>query len=332
MSAEKKDLMLRPLTRRAALASAASLVVSAGASAAEWPSRPVMLIVPYAPGGHTDIMARVLGDYLSRSFGQAFLVDNRPGAGGSIATAYVAGSAPDGHTLLFGSVAQISIVPLVQKVRYDSDRDFIPISIFGSGVIALVANAKVPITSVAELISYAKSHPGKLNYSSAGFGSFSHLGGAMLAARAGIELTHVAYKGASPAVQAVAAGEVQIYIGNRAELLPLAQAGNIRLLGVATKERVPDWPDVPAIADTLPGFEMAGWQGLLAPAGTPPEIISRLEREAIAAAKDPATVERLSRLPASAIGSSSAEFLATVRNERGLYQNAVKAAGVEIKG
>ena len=319
------------MTRRAILASAASLVVLAGASAAEWPSRPVTLVVPYAAGGHTDIMARVLGDYLSKSLGQAFLVENRPGAGGSIATAYVAGSAPDGHTLLFGSVAQISIVPLVQKVRFDPDRDFIPVSIFGSGVIALVANANVPIKTVAELISYAKANPGKLNYSSAGFGSFSHLGGAMLAARAGIELTHVAYKGASPAVQAVATGEVQVYIGNRAELLPLAQAGKIRLLGVATSERVPDWPDVPAIADTVPGFVMSGWQGLLAPAGTPTSIISQLEREAIAAAKNPVIAERLSRLPANAIGSTSAEFIATVRNERGLYQDAVKAAGIEIK-
>ena len=290
------------------------------------------LVVPYAAGGHTDIMARLLADYLSKSLGQAFLVENRPGAGGSIATAYVAGSAPDGHTLLFGSVAQISIVPFVQKVRYNPERDFIPISIFGSGIIALVANAKVPIKTVAELISYAKANPGKLNYSSAGFGSFSHLGGAMLAARAGIDLMHVAYKGASPAVQAVATGEVQVYIGNRAELLPLAQAGKIRLLGVATTERVPDWPDVPVIADTLPGFAMAGWQGLLAPAGTPPEIVSRLERDAIAAAKDPVTVERLSRLPANAIGSTSAAFIATVRNERELYQEAVKAAGIEIKG
>ena len=209
MSVEMKYPSRSALTRRAVLASAASLVVLAEASAAEWPSRPVTLVVPYAPGGHTDIMARVLGDYLGKSLGQVFLVENRPGAGGSIATAYVAGSAPDGHTLLFGSVAQISIVPLVQKVRYDSDRDFIPVSIFGSGVIALVANAKVPIKTVAELISYAKANPGKLNYSSAGFGSFSHLAGAMLAARAGIDLTHVAYKGASPAVQAVATGEVQ---------------------------------------------------------------------------------------------------------------------------
>jgi tripartite-type tricarboxylate transporter receptor subunit TctC len=318
------------VTRRGLLALSACAIMASGA-AAQGQSRPTTLIVPYAAGGHTDIMARLLADYLTKSIGQTFVVENRPGAGGSIATAYVADSAPDGHTLLFGSVAQISIVPFVQKVRYDPDKSFIPISIFGGGVIALVSNANLPIKTLPELISYAKAHTGKLNYSSAGFGSFSHLGGAMLASRAGINITHVPYKGASPAVQAVSTGEVQVYIGNRAELLPLAQSGKIRLLGVATAERVPDWPDVPVIADTIPGFKMGGWQGLLAPAKTPKAIVDRLEREAIAATKAPLTIERLNRLPANAVGSSSAEFVATIRGERELYKEAVKAAGITIK-
>jgi tripartite-type tricarboxylate transporter receptor subunit TctC len=153
----------------------------------------------------------------------------------------------------------------------------------------------------------------------------------MFTARAGVDIAHVPYKGAAPAVQAMVAGQVQIYIGNRAELLPIAQSGKIRLLGVATPERVPDWPDVPAIADTLPGFRMAGWQGLLAPAGTPNAVVARLEREAIAASKAPATIERLNRLPASAIGSTSAEFAAMIRNERALYTDAVQAAGIQPK-
>jgi tripartite-type tricarboxylate transporter receptor subunit TctC len=291
----------------------------------------VTLIVPYEAGGHTDIMARVLGEHLTRSFGQAFVVENRPGAGGALATTYVARAAPDGYTLLFGSVAQISIVPLVQKVKFDPQQSFIPISILGSGVIALATNANVPVKTVAELIAYAKANPGKLNYSSAGFGSFSHLGGAMFVSRAGVDIAHVPYKGAAPAVQAMVAGQVEMYIGNRAELLPIAQSGKIRLLGVATPERVPDWPDVPAITDTLPGFRMAGWQGLLAPAGTPAAIVGRLEREAIAASKAPTTIERLNRLPASPIGSTSAEFIATIRNERALYTDAVQAAGIQPK-
>ena len=331
----KGDNRNHALTRRTFLAGSASLATLAGAQAqapAAWPARPVTLVVPYEPGGHTDIMARLLGDHLSRSLGQPFVVENRPGAGGAIATSYVARSAPDGYTLLFGSVAQISIVPLVQKVNFDPARDFAPISIFGGGVIALVINTSVPATTVAGLIAYAKANPGKLNYSSAGFGSFSHLGGAMFCARAGIDITHIPYKGAAPAVQAVATGQVGMYIGNRAELLSIAQSGKIRLMGVATAERVGDWPDVPVIADTLPGFRMQGWQGLLAPAGTPAPILGLLEREAIMASKAPATIERLSRLPANAIGSTSVDFVATIRSEHALYMEAVKAAGLQSKG
>jgi tripartite-type tricarboxylate transporter receptor subunit TctC len=326
---ESNDMIA--LSRRGFLALSLCAAMTSGAAAENWPTRAVSLVVPYAAGGHTD-MARLLADYLTKTIGQQpFIVENRPGAGGALATTYVADSVPDGHTLLFGSVAQISIVPYVQKVRFDREKSFIPISIFGGGVIALVSNAQVPVKSVAELISYAKAHPGNLNYSSAGFGSFSHLGAAMLASRAGIELTHIPYKGASPAVQAVATGEVQVYIGNRAELLPLAQSGKIRLLGVATSERVPDWPDVPTIASTLPGFQMGGWQGLLAPAKTPANIVARLEREAMAAAKAPLTLERLARLPANAVGSTSAAFAETIRKEGRLYQEAVAAAGIKIK-
>jgi tripartite-type tricarboxylate transporter receptor subunit TctC len=326
-----QEQRLTGLTRRTFLAGGGAATLAATAGANDWPNRPVTLIVPYEPGGHTDVMARVLGDYLTRSLGQPFVVENRSGAGGAIATTYVARATPDGYTLLFGSVAQISIVPLVQKVRFDPEADFVPISILGSGVIALAASTNVPVTTVPELIAHAKANPGKLNYSSAGFGSFSHLGGAMLASRADINITHVPYKGASPAVQALAAGQVEIYIGNRAEMLAIAQSGKIRLLGVATAERVADWPDVPVIADTLVGFRLQGWQGLLAPAGTPGPIVARLEREAIAAAKAPATIERLSRLPANTVGSSSADFTATIRAERALYQDAVKAAGITPK-
>jgi tripartite-type tricarboxylate transporter receptor subunit TctC len=243
----------------------------------------------------------------------------------------VARAEPDGYTLLFGSVAQISIVPLVQNVTFDPVRDFAPVSMFGGGVIAMAIHASVPAKTVAEFIAHAKANPGKLNYSSAGFGSFSHLGGAMFCSLAGIDVTHVPYKGASPAVKAVTAGETQMYIGNRAELLSIAQSGKIKLLGVATAERVPDWPDVPPIADTVPGFRMSGWQGLLAPARTPQAILARLERETIAAAKAPATVERLNRLPANSIGSTSAEFVAQIRSEKALYVQAVKAAGITQK-
>lgn len=320
------------VTRRSFLAGAALATAGTGSWAQQsWPERPGTLVVPYEPGGHTDVMARLLGDHLTKALGQPFVVENRAGAGGAIATAYVARATPDGYTLLFGSVAQISIVPLVQKVRFDPVQDFIPISIFGSGVVALAVNAALPVSTVPDLIAYAKANPGKLNYSSSGFGSFSHLGGAMFCARAGVQITHVPYKGASPAVQAVAAGQVEMYIGNRAEMLALAEAGKIRLLGVATAERVADWPDVPVIGDALPGFRMQGWQGLLAPSGTPPAVVARLEHESIAASRSPVTAERLKRLPANPVGSTSRDFVATIGTERELYRAAVKSAGIEPK-
>ena len=198
---------------------------------------------------------------------------------------------------------------------------------FSSGVIALAVNSDLAAASTAVLIDHARANAGKLAYSSAGFGSFSHLGGAMLAARAGIELLHVPYKGAAPAVQALLAGQVQVYVGNFAELHPLVQTGKIRILATATRERLA--PDLPTVAETLPGFHMAGWQGLLAPAQTPKAIVARLEQEAIAAAKSPAAVARLKVLSVNAVGSTSAEFAASIDKDLELYRQVTKAAGLE---
>jgi tripartite-type tricarboxylate transporter receptor subunit TctC len=200
---------------------------------------------------------------------------------------------------------------------------------FSSGVIALAISADVTITTTAGLIARAKAEPGKLAYSSAGFGSFSHLGGAMFASRTGIQLLHVPYKGAVPAVQALVAGQVQVYVGNFAELHPLVDAGKIRILGTATRERAAHAPDLPTIAETLPGFQMAGWQGLLAPAQIPKAIAERLEQEAIAAARSPLAVARLKSLSVNAVGSSSAEFAEGIRKDVESYQQVISAAGLE---
>jgi tripartite-type tricarboxylate transporter receptor subunit TctC len=314
---------------RLALAVIAGILASHVATAEDWPSRPVMMVVPYEPGGIVDLTARLLGEHMAKAFPQPFIIENRAGAGGTIGTQYVARSKPDGHTLLVASVAQIAIAPLIQNVKYDSLRDFVPISMFSSGVIALAVNADVTITTTAELIARAKAEPGKLAYSSAGFGSFSHLGGAMFASRAGIQLLHVPYKGAVPAVQALVAGQVQIYVGNFAELHPLVDAGKIRILATATRECAAHAPDLPTIAETLPGFQMAGWQGLLAPAQTPKAIAERLEQEAIAAARSPLAVARLKSLSVNAVGSSSAEFAEGIRKDVESYQQVISAAGLE---
>jgi len=302
---------------------------SHAAMAEDWPSRPVTMVVPYEAGGIVDLTARLLAEHMGKVFPQPFIIENRAGVGGTIGTQYVARSRPDGHTLLVASVAQIAIAPLVQNVKYDSLRDFIPISMFSSGVIALAVNTDVIETTTAGLIARAKAEPGKLAYSSAGFGSFSHLGGAMLALRAGIQLLHVPYKGAAPAVQALLAGQVQAYVGNFAELHPLVEAGKIRILATATRERAAGSPDLPTIAETLRGFQLAGWQGLLAPAQTPRAIVTRLEQEAIAAAREPMAVARLKNLSVDAVGGRSAEFAESIQKDLESYQQVIGATGLE---
>jgi tripartite-type tricarboxylate transporter receptor subunit TctC len=297
--------------------------------AQDWPSRPVTLVVPYEPGGIVDLTARILGEHMAKVFSQPFIIENRAGAGGTLGTQFVARSLPDGYVLLVASVAQIAIAPLVQGVKYDPLRDFVPISMFSSGVIALAVNNDLTATTTAELIAQATAEPGKLAYSSAGFGSFSHLGGAMFASRAGIQMLHVPYKGAVPAVQALLAGQVQVYVGNFAELHPLVEAGKIRILATATRERVAGSPDLPTVAETLPGFQLAGWQGLLAPAQMPKAIVARLEQEAIAAATAPAAVARLKNLSVNAVGSTSAEFIEIISKDLESYQQVISATGLE---
>jgi tripartite-type tricarboxylate transporter receptor subunit TctC len=314
-----------------ALALIAGLVpwASPAAMAQDWPSRPVTLVVPYEPGGIVDLTARILGEHMAKVFSQPFIIENRAGAGGTLGTQFVARSLPDGYVLLVASVAQIAIAPLVQGVKYDPLRDFVPISMFSSGVIALAVNNDLTATTTAELIAQATAEPGKLAYSSAGFGSFSHLGGAMFASRAGIQMLHVPYKGAVPAVQALLAGQVQVYVGNFAELHPLVEAGKIRILATATRERVAGSPDLPTVAETLRGFQLAGWQGLLAPAQMPKAIVARLEQEAIAAATAPAAVARLKNLSVNAVGSTSAEFIEIISKDLESYQQVISATGLE---
>jgi tripartite-type tricarboxylate transporter receptor subunit TctC len=301
----------------------------AAAQVEDWPNRPVSMVVPYEPGGIVDLTARLLADHMAKVFPQPFIIENRAGAGGTIGTQYVARANPDGGTLLVASVAQIAIAPLIQSVKYDPLNDFVPISMFSSGVIALAVSTGITAKTTADLIAHAKANPGKLAYSSAGFGSFSHLGGAMFTSRAGIELLHVPYKGAFPAVQALLSDQVQVYVGNFAELHPLVEAGKLRLLAIATRERLAQTPDLPTIAETLPGFQMAGWQGLLAPARTPPPIVSRLEQQAIAAARSPSAIARLRNLSVTAVGSTAAEFVESIRKDIELYQRVTKAAGLE---
>jgi len=297
--------------------------------AQSWPQRPVKLVLPFAAGGNTDSQARILSPRLSAAFRQQFIVENRVGAGGAIAAEYVAKSPADGYTLFFTAVPQISILPLVQKVNYDSLKDFAPISIFGTNPFVLGVNASLPAKNLKEFIDYVRAHPGQINYSSGGTGSVGHLTPALFASRAGLKMTHIPYKGGAPAVADLVGGQVQVYFGNPSELIPHAKSGNIFLLAVSSEKRAPQLPELPAIAELYPGFNIVTWNGMLAPAGTPKEIIDGLAQEMIKTTRDPAVVEQLNKIGIDPLGNTPAEFAEFIRNEAPLWRDAVNAAGIK---
>lgn len=300
------------------------------AVAQAWPQRPIMLIVPYPPGGTTDFQARIMGERLASRLGQPVVVQNKPGASGIIATEFVVHARPDGYTLLFASSAQTTSVPMTEEVHYKLD-DLIPISASGNGPMILAVNAEMPVHSLKEFIDHVKANPNKYTYASAGIGSVAHLVGALFIARAGLEALHVPFRGAGPAVAALIGGQVNFYFGNSADLLPHAKDSHIRILAVSTLNRMPQLPGVPAVSEVIPGFEMSAWQGFVAPAHTPEAIISRLENEISSAAKEPAVIEKLAAAGVEATSMNRAQFIDIIHKEQGIYAAAVQAAGLTRK-
>jgi tripartite-type tricarboxylate transporter receptor subunit TctC len=300
----------------------------AEAAAQAWPQRPIMVVVPYPPGGTVDFQARIMGERLAAKLGQPIVIQNKTGAAGIVATEFVVHSKPDGYTLLFASSAQTTSVPMTEKVNYKLD-DLIPISASGNGPMILAVNAKMPVHSLKEFIDYVKANPGKLTYASAGVGSVAHLVGALLVARAGLQALHVPYRGGGPAVAALLGAQVDFYFGNSADLLPHAKDDNIRILGVSTPKRMPQLPDVPAVNEMIPGFEMAAWQGFLAPAHTPQPIINRLENEISSIAKEPGITKKLATAGVEATSINQAQFMEIIRKEQDIYAEAVQAAGLK---
>lgn len=302
--------------------------VSVSLAHADWPERAVTVVVPYAAGGNTDIMARLASDALAQKLGQSFIVENRPGAGGAIATQMVVSSPADGYRLLFASTAQTSIVPYAQKVRYEATKDLAPIAIFGQNFSVLAISTKLPSRDLTSFIAYAKANPGKINYGSGGTGTVAHLISASLGVRAGIELVHVPYKGGSQSVTDLLSGQIEMYFGNSAELLPFGGSEKIRLIAVGTLKRVKQLPEVPTVAEVIPGFSMPAWNGFLAPAGTPRPIIDLLSKETLAAAQLPAINQKLFDLGIEPGAAGADEHAAIIREEQGVYAAAVKAAGI----
>jgi tripartite-type tricarboxylate transporter receptor subunit TctC len=311
------------------VAGAALGVLPWRANAAGWPERPVKLIVPFAPGGNTDGIARLIGQYLSQKLGQTFVVENRLGAGGIVAADTVARSAHDGYTLMMAALPQIAILPVLQKTNYDPIRDFAPISNVASNPFCLVVNPQFEPKTIKELVEYVKARPGKIVYASGGTGSVSHLTMVLFLQKAGLEMVHVPYKGGAPAISDVIANQVPMYFGNLSEALPHAGKG-LRPLAVSGLKRAAKLPDVPTIAESgYPGFRSETWNGIIAPAGTPDEVVQTVVREVQNAIKEKTILERFDSYGVDAIGSDPAEFKRTMAEDIAQWRAAIQAADIK---
>lgn len=299
----------------------------ATAQTTDWPTRAVTVIVPFAPGGNTDIMARLASQKLAEELKQPFVVENRVGAGGAIAASYVAQAAPDGYTLFFAASPQIAIVPYLQKVNYDPVKDFTPVSVFGTSPFILAISTGIPAKTIPEFVAYAKGR--KLNYGSGGVGTVGHLSGALFVARAGLDAVHVPFRGGAPAMTALLGGQVDMYFGNAADIIPHVESGKARIIGVATDRRMSQLPDVPTVSETYPNFSLSAWNGFLAPSKTPRPIVDKLGKYVIAAAKDPAVVAQLTKLGIQPNGTTPEEAAAQIVREQPQYDAAIKAADMK---
>jgi tripartite-type tricarboxylate transporter receptor subunit TctC len=309
---------------------AVAFLATHGAAAQTYPTKPIRMVVGFAPGGPADVMARLLAPRMSVALGQTVVVDNRPGAGGTIAARAVAEAEPDGHTLLLGNTSTLVISPLIYKnIGYDPLKGFAPVARLGTTSNILVANPALPVKSVPELIAYAKANPGKLNYSSAGIGTPPHLIGEMFKLRAGLDIVHVPYKGGGPSIQAAIAGEVQFSFENPAVSLPLVQAGNVRALAVTSDTRLAQAPELPTMIEGgLPDFVSVSFTGVVAPGGTPAGIVGRLNAVINETLKTPEISATLAKLAVDAKHETPAEFAAFLGKELERLAPVVKAAGI----
>jgi tripartite-type tricarboxylate transporter receptor subunit TctC len=315
-------------TRRGVcLAALLAMLAGAPARAAEWPTRAVTVVVPYAAGGFTDTLARFASKHLSEKYGQPFVVENRPGAGGAIAAAYVAAATPDGYTILFGSASQLGISPIISKVAYTSD-SFEPVAIFGTIPFLLGIKASLQAKTVPEFVAYAKANPGKLNYGTAGTGATSHLLAAGFAARAGIDLTHVPFKGSAPLTTALVQGTVEMAWTGVPDMGAQMSNENIRVVAISSEQRLSSLPDIPSISEFYPGFAMDTWNGFLAPRGTPRAIVEKIAAGTIEAAKSPEIAKRLTSLGITPKSTTPDGLAAVIKADKGFYPNLLKAAGL----
>lgn len=301
------------------------------AFAETWPSRPIKLVVPFSPGGSTDITARVLAEGLRSVLGQSVLVDNRPGAGGNIAGDVAAKSAPNGYTFLVASATLAVNVSLYKNLPYDFVQDLAPVSQTNFSTNVLVVNPSLPVANLAEFIAYVKSGKGTVNYGTAGHGSSQHLAAALFNNMVAGNMVHVPYKGGAPATTALVGGEIQAIFAPLIEVLPHIRAGTIKVLGVCGKKRSPLVPDVPVISDLLPGYEMTSWTGILAPAKTPADIVNKMSEAIAKVLKQPSVKTHFAEADKEPVGSSPAEFKQFIATEVERLREQVRISGAKVE-
>jgi tripartite-type tricarboxylate transporter receptor subunit TctC len=320
--------------RKFLLGTAAAAAAPAAATRANeaWPARPVTIVVPFGAGGSADLVARVFAQGFHAKHGVTMIIENKGGAGGTIGTAFVAKSANDGYTLVLGTLSTHAINPSIYaRLPYDAEKDFAPVSPLVQFPNLLVVNPNLPVRNVAEFMAYLKQNDGKLNFGSAGNGTSSHLCAVMLTAAIGVNMTHIPFRGSSDEMSALAGGHIDFAFDSMTTLWPLAQTGQVRALAVSTLRRATIAPQVPAIGETIAGFEATGWQGVFAPAGTPPEITSRLADDIRQIFTGPDVVASLQNVGGDPLPMRPDEFAQFVVRERAKWAEVVKASGVRIE-
>ena len=311
---------------------AAALVACSSTTFAQaWPNRPVRMVVPLSPGGFADVPARIISPRLSIALGQQVFVENKPGAGGTIGTDFVAKSRPDGYTLLFTGTPHVISAWLYKNLPYDSLKDFAPVSLVASGPYVVVVNPQLPVGSVRELIAAAKAHPGKIDFASSGNGSAQHLVGALFGTMAGVDLNHVPYKGSGPAMQDLLSGQVKVSFAGIPNVMPHVKAGRLRALAVTTPQRSPDLPDVPTVAEAgVPGYEATLWLNISAPAGTPAELVNRLYTETAKVLQDPEVQQGFRAAGVEATVLAPEPLGAFIRSEYEKWGRVVRETGATV--
>jgi tripartite-type tricarboxylate transporter receptor subunit TctC len=328
-------MMPKPMLRKARIAFAAAALLAwavPAVPAADYPTRPVALVVAFPPGGASDVLARIVGRKLEQILGQPLVIDNRPGAGGNVAAETVAHAAPDGYTLLAGNNAILATnAALYKKINFDPVADFAPIGLIGSQANILVVNPALPVKSMAELIALAKANPGKLNFASSGHGLAAHLAGELFKAEAKIDIVHVPYKGAAPALQDVIAGHVQMMFATASSVVPHIRDGKVRALAVATLKRTAVLPDIPTMDELgIKGFDATTWHGLVAPARTPEDVIAVLNGALTNSLEDASVRKSLGDLGVDVIGGTPEAFAAYIKSEIPKWTAIIKASGAKL--